>query len=33
MERYPEALQDFDRAIELDPKYAWAIYLKSSKQN
>ncbi|MEI1375733.1 tetratricopeptide repeat protein [Nostoc sp. UHCC 0926] len=25
MERYPEALQDFDRAIELDPKYDWAI--------
>ncbi|MEH2005070.1 tetratricopeptide repeat protein [Nostoc sp.] len=25
MERYPEALQDFDRAIELNPKYAWAI--------
>ena len=25
MERYDEALADFDRAIELDPKYAWAI--------
>ena len=25
MERYPEALQDFDCAIELDPKYDWAI--------
>ncbi|MEH1767310.1 tetratricopeptide repeat protein [Nostoc sp.] len=25
MERYPEALQDFDRAIELDPKYDWVI--------
>ncbi|WP_223280102.1 tetratricopeptide repeat protein [Nostoc sp. PA-18-2419] len=25
MERYPEALEDFDRAIELDPEYAWAI--------
>jgi tetratricopeptide (TPR) repeat protein len=25
MERYPEALADFDRAIELDPKYTWAI--------
>ncbi|MBD2679611.1 MULTISPECIES: tetratricopeptide repeat protein [Nostoc] len=25
MKRYTEALQDFDRAIELDPKYAWAI--------
>jgi tetratricopeptide (TPR) repeat protein len=25
MKRYQEALQDFDRAIELDPKYAWAI--------
>ncbi|MEH1841047.1 MAG: tetratricopeptide repeat protein, partial [Nostoc sp.] len=25
MERYPQALQDFDRAIELDPKYDWAI--------
>jgi len=25
MERYTEALQDFDRAIELDPKYDWAI--------
>ncbi|WP_238845516.1 tetratricopeptide repeat protein [Nostoc edaphicum] len=25
MKRYPEALQDFDRAIELDPKYDWAI--------
>ncbi|MEH1951707.1 MAG: tetratricopeptide repeat protein [Nostoc sp.] len=25
MERYTEALQDFDRAIELDPKYEWAI--------
>ncbi|MHC0064486.1 tetratricopeptide repeat protein [Nostoc sp. UIC 10890] len=25
MELYPEALQDFDRAIELDPKYDWAI--------
>ncbi|MEH2084129.1 MAG: tetratricopeptide repeat protein [Nostoc sp.] len=25
MERYTEALQNFDRAIELDPKYAWAI--------
>ncbi|AVH70202.1 tetratricopeptide repeat protein [Nostoc sp. 'Lobaria pulmonaria (5183) cyanobiont'] len=28
MERYPEALQDFDRAIELDPKYDWAIALR-----
>ncbi|BBD68799.1 tetratricopeptide repeat protein [Nostoc commune NIES-4072] len=25
MKRYPEALQDFDCAIELDPKYDWAI--------
>ncbi|WP_445637231.1 Tetratricopeptide repeat protein [Nostoc sp. DSM 114161] len=25
MKRYPEALQDFDRAIELDPKYDWAL--------
>ena len=25
MERYPEALEDFDRAIELDTKYDWAI--------
>ncbi|MEA5616676.1 tetratricopeptide repeat protein, partial [Cronbergia sp. UHCC 0137] len=25
MERYPEALQDFDLAIQLDPKYTWAI--------
>ncbi|MEH2183547.1 tetratricopeptide repeat protein, partial [Nostoc sp.] len=25
MKQYTEALQDFDRAIELDPKYAWAI--------
>ncbi|MEH2090540.1 tetratricopeptide repeat protein, partial [Nostoc sp.] len=25
MERYPEALQDFDCAIKLDPKYDWAI--------
>ncbi|MBW4636333.1 MAG: tetratricopeptide repeat protein [Iphinoe sp. HA4291-MV1] len=25
MERYEEALQDFNRAIELDPKYEWAI--------
>jgi tetratricopeptide (TPR) repeat protein len=25
MERYQEALQDFDRAIELNPKYTWAI--------
>ncbi|MDF5739944.1 MULTISPECIES: tetratricopeptide repeat protein [unclassified Nostoc] len=25
MERYSEALQDFDRAIELDPNYRWAI--------
>ncbi|WP_392481179.1 tetratricopeptide repeat protein [Nostoc sp. C110] len=25
MERYSEALEDFDRAIELDPKYDWAI--------
>ena len=28
MERYVEALQDFDRAIELDPKYDWAIALR-----
>ncbi|MEH2406936.1 tetratricopeptide repeat protein [Nostoc sp.] len=28
MERYPEALQDFDRAIELNPKYDWAIALR-----
>ncbi|MEH2232090.1 MAG: tetratricopeptide repeat protein [Nostoc sp.] len=25
MKLYPEALKDFDRAIELDPKYDWAI--------
>jgi hypothetical protein len=25
MERYDEALTDFNRAIELDPSYAWAI--------
>ena len=25
MKRYPEALQDFDRAIELNPKSDWAI--------
>ncbi|MFM9264813.1 tetratricopeptide repeat protein, partial [Tychonema sp. BBK16] len=25
MEQYEEALQNFDRAIELDPKYTWAI--------
>ena len=25
MERYPEALEDFDRAIELNPKLNWAI--------
>ena len=25
MERYEEALADFDRAIELDPKLSWAI--------
>ncbi|NJN86577.1 MAG: tetratricopeptide repeat protein [Leptolyngbyaceae cyanobacterium SL_7_1] len=25
MKRYEEALQDFNRAIELDPEYAWAI--------
>ncbi|MEH2069317.1 MAG: tetratricopeptide repeat protein [Nostoc sp.] len=25
MERYPQALEDFDRAIELDPEYDWAI--------
>nr|MDZ8020501.1 tetratricopeptide repeat protein [Nostoc sp. SerVER01] len=25
IEQYTQALQDFDRAIELDPKYAWAI--------
>ncbi|MHC5897710.1 tetratricopeptide repeat protein, partial [Nostoc sp.] len=23
--RYPEALEDFDRAIELNPKLDWAI--------
>nr|MDZ8019099.1 tetratricopeptide repeat protein [Nostoc sp. SerVER01] len=28
MKRYTEALQDFDRAIELDPKDAWAIALR-----
>ncbi|MEH2314379.1 MAG: tetratricopeptide repeat protein [Nostoc sp.] len=28
MERYPEALQDFDRAIELNPKLDWAIALR-----
>ncbi|MDZ8067888.1 MAG: tetratricopeptide repeat protein [Nostoc sp. DedQUE08] len=28
MKRYPEALQDFDRAIELDPKDAWAMALR-----
>jgi tetratricopeptide (TPR) repeat protein len=25
MKRYEEALKDFDRAIELDPEYSWAI--------
>jgi tetratricopeptide (TPR) repeat protein len=25
MKRYSEALQDFDRTIELDPNYSWAI--------
>jgi tetratricopeptide (TPR) repeat protein len=25
MERYDEALADLNRAIELDPSYAWAI--------
>ncbi|MEV8506292.1 tetratricopeptide repeat protein [Actinoplanes sp. NPDC051475] len=25
MERHEEALDDYDRAIKLDPKYAWAI--------
>ncbi|WP_375476369.1 tetratricopeptide repeat protein, partial [uncultured Nostoc sp.] len=25
MKRYPQALKDFDRAIQLDPKSAWAI--------
>jgi tetratricopeptide (TPR) repeat protein len=28
MKRYEEALQDFNYAIELDPKYAWAIALR-----
>ena len=25
MDRYEEALADFNRAIDLDPSYAWAL--------
>ena len=28
MGRYEEALIDFNRAIEIDPKYTWAITLR-----